>query len=192
MCLVGGCSVLVHCSDGWDRTSQLCALAQLIVDPYYRTLKGFSVLIEKDFISFGHKFAKRSGRRTKRKESQESPIFLQFLDCVYQMKEQNRNAFEFNLFFLEFLAFHTDSGIYGNFLFDSAVERDQNEANELTYSIWSDVNKNWELFIDESFEESGILTVDYAIYELKLWKCVHLKYNLEETVKWKKRKLILE
>jgi len=31
-------NVVVHCSDGWDRTSQLAALAQLILDPYFRTL----------------------------------------------------------------------------------------------------------------------------------------------------------
>ena len=38
-----GSSVLVHCSDGWDRTSQTCALACLLLDPYYRTLHGFMV-----------------------------------------------------------------------------------------------------------------------------------------------------
>jgi protein tyrosine phosphatase len=32
-------TVLVHCSDGWDRTSQLTALAQLLLDPYYRTIE---------------------------------------------------------------------------------------------------------------------------------------------------------
>ena len=33
-------SVLVHCSDGWDRTAQLNALAMIMLDPYYRTLLG--------------------------------------------------------------------------------------------------------------------------------------------------------
>ena len=38
-------SVLVHCSDGWDRTSQLTALAMLMLDPYFRTITGFEVSV---------------------------------------------------------------------------------------------------------------------------------------------------
>ena len=41
--LAAGVSVLVHCSDGWDRTAQTCALAQIMLDPYYRTITGFQV-----------------------------------------------------------------------------------------------------------------------------------------------------
>ncbi|WVW81396.1 hypothetical protein I302_103388 [Kwoniella bestiolae CBS 10118] len=52
--------VLIHCSDGWDRTAQLSAISQICLDPYYRTIEGFNVLVEKDFLSFGHKFMDRS------------------------------------------------------------------------------------------------------------------------------------
>lgn len=53
--------VLIHCSDGWDRTSQLSALSQVCLDPYFRTMEGFMVLVEKDWLSFGHMFRHRSG-----------------------------------------------------------------------------------------------------------------------------------
>ncbi|KAF9227819.1 phosphatases II [Gyrodon lividus] len=59
--------VLIHCSDGWDRTSQLSALAQLCLDPYYRTMRGFQILIEKDWISFGHRFLDRCGHLSSEK-----------------------------------------------------------------------------------------------------------------------------
>ncbi|XP_042512965.1 phosphatidylinositol-3-phosphatase myotubularin-1-like [Macadamia integrifolia] len=57
-------SVLVHCSDGWDRTTQLVSLASLLLDPYYRTFKGFQALVEKDWLAFGHPFSDRMGMPT--------------------------------------------------------------------------------------------------------------------------------
>ena len=53
--LSSGYPVLVHCSDGWDRTSQLSGISQIMLDPYHRTVKGLLVLIEKEWASFGHK-----------------------------------------------------------------------------------------------------------------------------------------
>lgn len=55
--LVAGDPVLVHCSDGWDRTSQLVSLSQVLLDPYYRTIEGFQVrtkacLLARAFFSF--------------------------------------------------------------------------------------------------------------------------------------------
>lgn len=52
---------LVHCSDGWDRTAQITSLAQICLDPFFRTCRGFAVLVEKDWMSFGHRFCERSG-----------------------------------------------------------------------------------------------------------------------------------
>ena len=76
-------NVLVHCSDGWDRTSQMSALAQLLLDPYYRTVKGFQVLIEKDWLSFGHMLGRRCGHFSYKDTDNRSPVFLQFIDCVH-------------------------------------------------------------------------------------------------------------
>ena len=64
---VNSSHVLIHCSDGWDRTSQLSALAQLCLDPYYRTMRGFQILVEKDWISFGHRFLSRCGHLSSEK-----------------------------------------------------------------------------------------------------------------------------
>ncbi|EPY72484.1 hypothetical protein CB1_002331001 [Camelus ferus] len=37
-------NVLVHCSDGWDRITQVCSVASILLDPFYRTLKGLMFL----------------------------------------------------------------------------------------------------------------------------------------------------
>ncbi|WWC57719.1 uncharacterized protein I303_100253 [Kwoniella dejecticola CBS 10117] len=65
--------VLIHCSDGWDRTGQLSAISQICLDPYYRTIEGFAVLVEKDFLSFGHKFMDRSNHLSSEKYFVQSP-----------------------------------------------------------------------------------------------------------------------
>ena len=91
-----GANVLLHCSDGWDRTPQVSCLAQLLLDGHYRTRRGFALLVEKEWLAFGHKFAER--RRLG------MPIFVQFLDAVEQLRAQNADHFEFNEFFLLALA----------------------------------------------------------------------------------------
>ncbi|KAI0371674.1 phosphatases II [Pilatotrama ljubarskyi] len=64
---VNSSHVLIHCSDGWDRTAQLSSLAQLCLDPFYRTQRGFEILVEKDWLSFGHKFLDRCGHLSSEK-----------------------------------------------------------------------------------------------------------------------------
>jgi hypothetical protein len=84
----------VHCSDGWDRTAQLCSLAAIILDPYYRTFEGLMVLIEKDWMHFGHQFGKRLGQGVNNPMSEEkSQVFLQFLDCITQIMHQFPSEF---------------------------------------------------------------------------------------------------
>ena len=110
----------MHCSDGWDRASQIIALAQLLLDPYYRTIEGFQVLIEKDFVSYGHQFGLRMGHGVKvDKDDQKSPIFIQFIDCVQQILYQYPYAFEFSKAYLSDILYHGLSCQFGTFLCNS-------------------------------------------------------------------------
>lgn len=96
-----GRSVIVHCSDGWDRTPQLVSTALLCLDPYYRTVDGFRVLVEQEWLSFGHKFADRIGHGPGSDETNERcPVFLQWLDCVHQIQKQFPCSFEFSMAYL--------------------------------------------------------------------------------------------
>ncbi len=121
-----GASVLLHCSHGWDRTSQVASLAQVMLDPYYRTFDGFAVLVEKDWCAFGHPFHLRTAHgldRNARTEEQLAPIFLQFLDAVSQLQRQHPALFEFGGRYLLALADHLHDCRFGSFLCNSPRER---------------------------------------------------------------------
>jgi hypothetical protein len=61
----------------------------------YRTLVGFECLIEKEWLSFGHKFDSRYGHGDKNfADEDRSPVFPQFLDLVWQLQQQFPFAFE--------------------------------------------------------------------------------------------------
>ncbi|CAO3566793.1 unnamed protein product [Mortierella alpina] len=66
-------SVLVHCTDGWDRTTQLVCLAQVMLDPFYRTIEGLRVLIEKEWLFCGHPFQSRTDPSPTLKKQGASP-----------------------------------------------------------------------------------------------------------------------
>ncbi|XP_075786464.1 phosphatidylinositol-3-phosphate phosphatase MTMR7 isoform X3 [Pelodiscus sinensis] len=136
-----GVSVLVHCSDGWDRTAQVCSVASLLLDPFYRTMKGFMVLIEKDWVSFGHKFNHRYGNLDG-DPKEISPVMDQFIECVWQLTEQFPCAFEFNERFLIHIQHHIYSCQFGNFLCNSQKERRELKIQERTYSLWAHLWKN--------------------------------------------------
>lgn len=121
-----GYPVLVHCSHGWDRTAQITALAQLFLDPFYRTFEGFPILIEKEWLAYGHQFQMRCAHgqdKSQRQDQEFSPIFIQFLDCLWQILYRFGQYFEFNTKYVLAIADHVYSGRFGTFLFSCEQDR---------------------------------------------------------------------
>uniref|UniRef100_A0A673FYD9 Myotubularin n=1 Tax=Sinocyclocheilus rhinocerous TaxID=307959 RepID=A0A673FYD9_9TELE len=175
-----GSSVVVHCSDGWDRTAQLTSLAMLMLDSYYRTLRGFQVLLEKEWISFGHKFASRIGHGDKNHADQDrSPIFVQFIDCVWQMTKQFPTAFEFNERLLVVILDHLYSCRFGTFLYNCESARESNNVRVKTVSLWSFVNRDTSLYINPFYtpESSCVLYPVASMRHLELWVTYYIRWN---------------
>jgi hypothetical protein len=153
--LCEGESVMVHCSDGWDRTPQLTTLIQLLMDPFYRTFEGFLQLIEKEWCSFGHLFRWRYayGECPGQQEIEEqSPVFVQWLDAVWQVWRQQRWAFEFNEDLLIGLYEHVFSGRYGNFSYNNERERKEKEKQAQTPSLWGYFSQTKDKYTNSDYD----------------------------------------
>ncbi|CAF3688067.1 unnamed protein product [Rotaria sordida] len=170
--------VLIHCSDGWDRTPQITTLAEIMLDSYYRTIEGFQILVQREWIAFGHKFADRCGHGNGANDLHErSPVFLQWLDCIYQLYIQNPTAFEFNEMFLLKLAHHTYTCLYGTFLCNTDFERTTTNLENRTLSIWSLLNVNSKQFINHSYNKTKkeILYPSSSVRDLTIWSNLYLR-----------------
>ncbi|CAH8532311.1 unnamed protein product [Schistosoma intercalatum] len=169
--------VMVHCTDGWDRTPQISSLAQLLADPFYRTIQGFNILVEREWLQFGHKFSDRSGHASPSLNiNEQSPIFLQWLDCVHQIRNQFPHCFEFNESFLLKLGLHICSNLFGTFLCNSEKERQKASVASRTCSLWGLLSSKYNWTIVNYFyepEAEHLLQPDCQVRSLSLWSAFY-------------------
>ena len=138
--LVRGRSVVVHCSDGWDRTPQTVCLACLCMDPYYRTFDGFKISSSSSGSSSGTNSARAwaqrmdapTQNRARNRPYLSSGVTASFSSCL-----SFQTILSFARVYSSNLSTQCTAVGMGNFLFDSERERVQvHRTRRVTTSCW--------------------------------------------------------
>lgn len=176
-----GNALLVHCSDGWDRTAQISCLVQLMLDPFARTIPGFAALVEREWCSFGYQFDLRMGFGEPLSET--SPVFVQFLETVWQISMQFPSAFEFSEAYLLHIADAMHSSCFANFCDDCERHRSSKQDSVdawqyLNRAAFSDATR----YLNPRYRETEVycsnpLWPDTEISALRLWEAWFLRHT---------------
>ncbi|XP_031437877.1 myotubularin-related protein 9 [Clupea harengus] len=182
-----GASVLVHGTEGTDSTLQVTSLAQIILDQSCRTIRGFQALVEREWLQAGHPFRQRCAQsaHSNGKLRGEAPVFLLFLDCVWQILRQFPCSFQFSEGFLVLLWEHAYASQFGTFMGNCAADRAKLKLPQKTVSLWSWVNRPEELerFTNPLYEPNSlVIWPSVAPQSLLLWEGVFLRWN--RSSKW--------
>ncbi|XP_078251043.1 myotubularin-related protein 12 isoform X1 [Rhinoraja longicauda] len=112
-----------------ENCSDLCcviaSLVQVIIDPHFRTISGFQSLIQKEWVMGCHCFLDRCNHL--RGNDKEAPVFLLFLECVWQLLQQYPPAFEFTETYMTILSDSMYIPIFSTFLFNSPFQKDNTQ-----------------------------------------------------------------
>lgn len=125
-----GRTVVLQELNGRDMSCVISSLVQLLMDSSYRTINGFQTLIQKEWICLGHPFSERFGHVCGGNSDEQSPLFLLFLDCVWQLLNQFPEKFEFSETFLTSLWDSVFLPIFDTFQFNCETERQVAQLND--------------------------------------------------------------
>ncbi|XP_051550513.1 myotubularin-related protein 10-like isoform X2 [Myxocyprinus asiaticus] len=115
-------SVILLEKEDRDLSCVVSCLVQLMCDPHCRSLHGFQGLIQKEWVMAGHPFLDRCNH-LKKNDKEESPLFLLFLNCVWQLWNQYPAAFEFTEVYLTVLGDSMWVPVFSTFLFNCPRQR---------------------------------------------------------------------
>lgn len=111
-----------------------------------------------------------------------SPIFTQFLECVWQLTEQFPQAFEFSEWFLLQIHEHVHSCQYGNFLGNNQRQREELQLRERTHSLWAFLMSEKQNYLNPFYspaysEAQPVLTPSTLPYNFKFWRNMYHQFD---------------
>eukprot|EP00106_Octopus_bimaculoides_P002457 XP_014769899.1 PREDICTED: myotubularin-related protein 10-A-like isoform X1 [Octopus bimaculoides] len=177
-------SVILKEPKSRDISCLLSCLVQLLFDRHYRTILGFQSLIQREWVSMGHPFQERCGFVNV--PGSESPVFLLFLDCVWQLTIQFPVQFEFTETYLTVLWDSLHTGLFGTFLFscqhqhvlENCKSMNQRCGNSATNISESCLPSIWRMLANAS-HKTLFYNPLYVIYNNQI--CCDLANSIKET-----------
>ncbi|KAK1802280.1 hypothetical protein P4O66_021948 [Electrophorus voltai] len=133
-------SVILQEEEDRDLSCVVASLVQVMCDPHCRSLVGFQGLVQKEWVMAGHRFLDRCNH-LKRNDKEESPLFLLFLNCVWQLLEQHPTAFEFTEVYLSVLSDSMWLPVFSTFLFNCPQQRA--EHSRCRGPVDNEVENHW-------------------------------------------------
>ncbi|XP_030377965.1 myotubularin-related protein 10-B [Scaptodrosophila lebanonensis] len=143
--LRSGTTCVLQESNGRDLCCVISSLTQLLLDPHFRTIDGFQSLVQKEWVALEHPFQRRlahvygtPGGSDQLLDSEQSPVFLLFLDCVWQLLQQFPDEFEFSQTYLTSLWDACFMPIFDTFQFDTHAQRARavSESKLVLRPVW--------------------------------------------------------
>eukprot|EP01125_Pyxidicula_operculata_P012355 TRINITY_DN4057_c0_g1_i2.p1 TRINITY_DN4057_c0_g1~~TRINITY_DN4057_c0_g1_i2.p1 ORF type:complete len:2474 (-),score=525.58 TRINITY_DN4057_c0_g1_i2:159-7580(-) len=195
-----GIVLIQNAGPEYENETPIVCLVQIFVDPYYRTLEGFCNLIDKEWLQYSYPFKSMLGYGTMETDSKEkrsptsspsssvkllnlqirskpAPIFVLFLNCIWEVMQQQSHLFEFNENFLLFLLDSLYDSRFGNFFEDSDEYRMRNYSKKTT-SIWSYVlsEENRPEFISPLYHNDRAILTPF-VDKPSLWSSYFFRYQ---------------
>ncbi|CAL8247717.1 unnamed protein product [Lota lota] len=123
-CLLRGGHMTVALQESEDRDMGclVSSLVQVMCDPHCRTQGGFQGLVQKEWVMSGHRFYSRLNYH-RDNDKEEAPVFLLFLDCVWQLWSQFPSRFQLTDHFLLALYDSAHLPLFSSFLANCQRER---------------------------------------------------------------------
>ncbi|XP_054637005.1 myotubularin-related protein 11 isoform X1 [Dunckerocampus dactyliophorus] len=124
----GHMTVALQEAEDRDMSCVVSSLVQVMCDPHCRTQRGFQNLVQKEWVMAGHRFYSRINYH-RDNDKEEAPVFLLFLDCVWQLWSQYPSRFQLTDDFLLALHDSTHLPLFSSFLGNCQRERCRRSQN---------------------------------------------------------------
>jgi len=154
-----GVGMVLQEGEGRNTSLIVASLAQMLLEEEFRTRSGFERLVQNNWVSLGFPFSKCHALSGAAAGASVNPVFLLFLDCVYQISVQFPSSLEFTCSYLIIVWDTVLLPVFDTFIFDCehdrAVARSSPDTPLHLHSAWE-----WE----QQFDQELIQSWDNPLY----------------------------